>query len=313
MGTSRVITDAATGAPIYGTFYSLVDNVSSTTQYIGEALYQNAAQSSAVWRIKRITINGNITTTQYAGTGRFEHAWSDRTSLFSAVSFFNNYSVLFDGINDYVTFGNNINYDIATQFSVSLWIRPNNLSAIRTFVSKAENAGNIYGWSLRHETTGQLTLQARVPGALTSQTSTNTVTAGVWNHVVLTYSGNSNVSGFKVYVNNVSYTYPAFTLPASWLASQDFVLGARGTNTQYFSGNIDEVSVWNKQLSAAEVATLYNSGVPTNCSAVSFNANLTNYWRLGDGDSYPTIYDNAGLINGTMTNMTSAAIVGSVP
>ena len=70
-------------------------------------------------------------------------------------------------------------------------------------------------------------------------------------------------------------------------------------------------------LSAAEVTQLYNSGVPTNLAAdeggYASSADLTHWWRMGDEDTYPTITDNAGSINGTMTNMTSGDIVEDVP
>ena len=82
----------------------------------------------------------------------------------------------------------------------------------------------------------------------------------------------------------------------------------------YSDGNIDEISLWGKELSSGEVSAIYNSGTPTDLSGES---NLIGYWRNGDtaGTSvYPTIEDySSNSNNGTMTNMASGDIVTDVP
>ena len=56
---------------------------------------------------------------------------------------------------------------------------------------------------------------------------------------------------------------------------------------------------------------MYNSGAPTDLS--SYSTPPTHWWRMGDGDSSPTITDQVGSYNLTMTNMDSADIVTDVP
>ena len=66
-----------------------------------------------------------------------------------------------------------------------------------------------------------------------------------------------------------------------------------------------------------QISVLYNSGEPTNLAADSgsytSSGDLTHWWRMGDGDTYPTITDNEGSEDGTMTNMTSGDLVEDVP
>ena len=89
----------------------------------------------------------------------------------------------------------------------------------------------------------------------------------------------------------------------------------------FFEGNIDEGSVWNKALTSAELVAVYNSGVPidllSNAGDYVSSSNLQGWWRMGDPDgtsAYPTITDaSTNTNNGTMTNMTSGDIETEAP
>ena len=79
----------------------------------------------------------------------------------------------------------------------------------------------------------------------------------------------------------------------------------------------DEVSLFNVELSAADVTTLYNDGLPFNPVPLT---NLKGYWKMGDGGivgnpiaTFPTIPDETGNNDGTMTNMTSTDFKADVP
>jgi Concanavalin A-like lectin/glucanases superfamily len=88
------------------------------------------------------------------------------------------------------------------------------------------------------------------------QTSNNTVfTKGVWHHVVGTYDG----VNMKVYVDGAHMSSTAGSTPA--ISGSNLYIG-NGTAyaNSMWKGQIDEVAVWNRALSAGEIATLYNSG-----------------------------------------------------
>ena len=99
----------------------------------------------------------------------------------------------------------------------------------------------------------------------------------------------------------------------------DPVTAAAGEN--FFEGNIDEGSVWNKALTSAELLSVYNGGVPINLLSNTgdyvSSGDLQGWWRMGDPNgtsAYPTITDDStNTNNGTMTNMTSADIETVVP
>ena len=92
-------------------------------------------------------------------------------------------------------------------------------------------------------------------------------------------------------------------------AGNNFKIGSIGSGF-FTSGNIDEVAVFNSELSASNVTSIYNSGSPADLTSFS----PVSWWRNGDSDTYPTLNDNgSGSNNGTMTNMTSGDIVTDVP
>lgn len=238
------------------------------------------------------------------------------TKVFSIIvaNYVNEKSVLFDGVNEYVTMGDVHNFDIATAFSISLWVKPNNIASNRILFSKAGPSPNVIGYMLRqNEITGKLFMQLRPSGTKRSHTYDKSLTAGIWQHVVFTYAGGSNRSGAEVYLNaSKATTPPAGTLSGSMVASQDFLLGQRTSNF-YYSGNMDEVSIWDKELTQAEVTEIYNSGAPADLSQHSASANLTSWYRMGDDDTFPTLTDNVGSDDGTMTNMEAGDIEEDVP
>ncbi len=81
----------------------------------------------------------------------------------------------------------------------------------------------------------------------------------------------------------------------------DLRIGYSPTNVRPFPGLIDEAALFNSALSASDITTLYNRGVPGDISSLS----PVGWWRMGDNDgaSDITITDQgSGGNNGTLTN-----------
>ena len=135
-----------------------------------------------------------------------------------------------------------------------------------------------------------------------------------WTHYVVTYDGSQSVSGMKLYKNGSAESVTTSTSgTVTRFANQalPFNLGTRDDDPNIaYSGIMDEVSAYNVELSASAVSTIYNSGVPNDLTGTS---GLVSWWRMGDADTFPTITDNQGSNNGTMTNMTSGNFISNVP
>jgi hypothetical protein len=153
------------------------------------------------------------------------------------------------------------------------------------------------------------------------QTTPTLNDSGTWYHVALVVPAPANASTIVMYVNGSSVP---FTTLFNNLAGGDnttapgfdFVLGHYiNFTTSTLTGNLDEVAIYSSALSAGDVTALYNSGKPGDLGSLGSWASNIGWWRMGDGDAFPTIADNGnGTSNdGTMINMTAANIVGDVP
>src|SRR3989344_9519590 len=100
-----------------------------------------------------------------------------------------------------------------------------------------------------------------------------------WNLVMGTYDG----ANMTIYVNGVQQgTQCAFTGNIT-SNSDGFAIGARGVGgSSYFTGPIDDVRIYNRALSAGEVADLYTMGTATvNASTNALNTNgLVGEWSF---------------------------------
>jgi len=86
-------------------------------------------------------------------------------------------------------------------------------------------------------------------------TTTATVPATTWTHVVLTVS----TTNVKLYLNGVYVGTD--TVDAGTPTSDGVVIGSSGDAVQSeFDGRIDELGIWNRTLTSVEVTELYNSG-----------------------------------------------------
>ena len=142
------------------------------------------------------------------------------------------------------------------------------------------------------------------------------LTAGVWNHVAVTYDGST---GFKFYRNGEEYAGEGDlddalqTVHGEYFATIGAEILAGAVNSP-FKGKIDEVGLFERALTTGEILSIYNAGGTATPDSLSGLTGLVGYWRMGDGDTYPTIQDHSTNENdGTMENMTAEDIVLDVP
>ncbi|MFA5013232.1 MAG: LamG-like jellyroll fold domain-containing protein [Candidatus Paceibacterota bacterium] len=86
------------------------------------------------------------------------------------------------------------------------------------------------------------------------QCVSSTISVGNWYHVVGTYDR----SNIKLYKNGTLVDSRPYTTAINYLAST-FEIGRLSVNEFNFNGSIDDIRVYNRALSAQEIAQLYNS------------------------------------------------------
>jgi len=244
----------------------------------------------------------------------YDSSASGDTSLGTATTFPNTKSILLDGVDDFVDCGDNNNLSFGdgsndSPFSISLWVKLSGTNFIEAALSK-------YGISSKREyivyivnqKVRLLIIDASATAHRLVETS-NAISVGSWVNIVCVYNGvggNNAENGIKIYINgSLSSTTSSKggTYVAMENTSQPFQIGRYFNGAQYFAGNMDEVAVFNSELSLSDVTAIYNSGVPASLSSYS---SLVSWWRCGDNDTSPTLTDNgSGGNNGTMTNFTA--------
>ena len=174
-------------------------------------------------------LNGTLTGATRSAAGRFGSALS------------------FDGSGDWVTVPDANALDLTTGVTMSAWVNPSAVgSAFRTVLMKEQPGGLIYtlyagdgtGKPSGHVFT---TSEQRATGP--ANTALNT-----WTHLASTWDG----ATLRMFVNGeqVGTRAVAGTLRTS---SGALRIGGNGVWTEWFSGRIDEVRLYNRALSVAEI------------------------------------------------------------
>ncbi len=235
-------------------------------------------------------------------------------------TFENNFSCLFDGVDEYINWGDIANFERTQPFSISVLIKTSaNAGGI---ISRRDGSTAFRGWEVNN-ISGQLefnlTNNVAVNNRIRIRTTANTFNDGTWYHIVVTYSGNSLASGIKMYVDGALETLDppiVDNLTATILIAIDCNVGGRNNGENLWNGLIDEPAIYNKELSAAEITKIYNLGIIKNLKRLASSTNLYSWLRFTqvDKDNLPTIVDHSGNgRNGTAINIESSDIQIDVP
>ncbi len=188
-------------------------------------------------------------------------------------------------------------------FTVECWVKPNTnqsslLSPVCSMTGDTGRSGymiyqNTNAWQLRMgngtSTTPALTLNAPA----------NSVTAGAWQHLVVTYTGGATGTA-TLYVNGASVASgsPSGT---GYQANTTFPfrIGAFNAPNRTFDGTVDEVAFFASELSASRIAARYAEATanPAGYQAHVLADSPVGYWRLNEAPFVPRtppVADNAG-------------------
>ena len=229
-------------------------------------------------------------------------------SLFSST-----YSFVFDGTDDYIDCGTLLKtyLELGDSFSFSVWFK---IDVGGTEQSLVDNLGGTnLGVQLRATSANRVRLIIVNNGFTYIYRDSSVLNTTTWYHVCGTYDGSNTLAGINIYIDGDldnstgggQNTITTITSPES------FTIGRGG----YFSGNIDEVAVFNIELSASNVTTIYNSGVPNDLSSLS----PLSWWRMGEAATFDGIRDwdlvdqGSGGNNATSQNMAEDQRVTDVP
>ena len=177
--------------------------------------------------------NGTISGATWNATGRFGKALS------------------FNGASDWVTVADAAPLDLTTGMTLEAWVNPSVLSGWRSTMVKESPGGLSYGLYAHdnaphpavsvHTTVDQFAI------------GTSAIPLNTWTHLAATYDGTT----LRLFVNGVQVGSSPLT--GSLLQSSGVLrIGGNSVWGEYFSGLIDEVRIYNRALSQAEIQSDMN-------------------------------------------------------
>lgn len=203
-------------------------------------------------------------------TGTMTNMGGSSTSGWTATRF--GKALAFDGTNDYIDCGNlpQFDFDRTQPFSVSCWVRQTFTSlTFSVIVSKQQSTGDAVGWALSSRARNDNTTPAW-GASLRGNAPFHALDARfypkkndlMWHHLVMVFDGSNDVNGFSVFEDGRALTLEINRNEAyaSCISSTPLLIGARASGSgQYLGGNIENVRIFNRALSAAEVLALYRN------------------------------------------------------
>jgi len=252
------------------------------------------ASTTIYVRVASTTTNAPVGNIAISATGVTTRNIAIRASTNNALSF--------DGANNnYVDLGTPVSTRLTNNFSISAWVKTS-LTSQRTFFTNQwvyHTSGVLIG----------LTASGYFHIALANSTGTWAahdpnvfVSDNKWHYLTITFASGT----LKSYVDGIFVdSYATGVSAVSYNGTSHFLIGKdSGAGGEYWNGLVDEVTMWNKVLTAPEISNYMNTP-PADTAA-----NLVGYWDFNSGVAeannagVTTLYDRtSNAINGTLMNM----------
>jgi len=214
-------------------------------------------------------------------------------SINKGKSFESNYSMSFDGTDDYVDLNNPFNY---TTFSIAMWLKVTNVAGTRAFFDARDGGSD--GVVLFCGSNDKV--QFYVNGGNIVQT---TAITGAWQFIGVTFDG----STAKLYSNAV--TVQTASTSQTIATTTNARLGARSftSPTLPHNGLIDEFATWNVVLDGNDMSEIYEA-VDTDSKVLDLTKNTGGYDKSSSLLDYYRFEEGAGT---TVQNLGSRGVAAT--
>lgn len=161
-----------------------------------------------------------------------------------------------DGGDDYIKIDNFMGIPGGQSRTVSAWIQT------------SQDDGEILTFGQMTTTGGRWVFQVAPGGKLNVQVGgetifgTTVITDGFWHHVaaVLENDGTPSLDEVKLYVDGTEEAVPGTATEINTILENEVKIGVFSDTAKYFEGLIDEVRIYSRALSQAEIDELFNMG-----------------------------------------------------
>jgi hypothetical protein len=272
------------------------------SRFVGQTLPGVVKTESTVEPREGLILYLNMDDESINGTAIFDKSGSGNNgtinSVTTGVTGRINQAFDFPGAADTVTI--DASFDPPAAGTVSFWAKSNGAPSVRERHFGIEDA-----WETRFETDGTIYFDLGIAGSQTTfRTQTAAITGTKWYHLVAAYDSVGNT--YEVFIDGVSNKSGSATI--SDIGAGTLTIGLRTGNAEDFNGTIDEFRVYNRKLSTAEVAQLYNASKRAEIVNAPPREGLVGYWNMDDESvNGATVFDKSGHGNdGTKQGATGA-------
>lgn len=260
------------------------------------------------------TFDGGLSTPRGAIADMTGNGNTGYTSAISTSTFYTQGKIgqglNFDGVNDRVRIApGSFQFDRTNTFSISFWIKTNAPAVPYVYVPLSKYYFGP-GWYFYVNADGSISfLMEDSSEAVFSLSSLESIADNKWHYVSMTYSGNSNQDGMRLYIDDravVVGVSSAISLSVNDATANVALGGYDSISINFFKGIIDDVRIYNRELSVTEISNLFNRG-NVNISSGSkglpstgLNSGLVGSWTFDGKDIVDGVmrdtsgYDNHG-------------------
>jgi parallel beta-helix repeat protein len=199
--------------------------------------------------------------------------------------------------------------DLTGGFSVELWASLKSFTTA-SLIAKTNTTNENY--HIEFNQTGHFIFRmlntsdavGKIVGSTSNATALNT-----WFHIVGVYD--NNTKNISIYINGTKENeVPGYANITDTQTNTPVIIGAYfngATTSLWWDGLIDEVRIYNRTLTAQQIAENYNNGLPNHKTIVSQETNIGETWSV---DITPNDANGDGITNRS-NNLTIIAAAGS--
>jgi len=228
--------------------------------------------------------------------------------LLYGISHAEDYSLNFDGVNDFVEFEDSPALDlIEGDFSISVWAKVDSWADGKMFMAKKQNGANLWQFNLNGGT-GAITFLGKVAGveeiSLRSEPDIMTeVETNAWVNIILAVDRTLLDTAY-IYINGSASDSVIINTFSTLSLDNTGKLRFARKNNGYYGGKLDEIAFWNSALNPEEAAAIYAEGNVLDVLADGGNYNssatLQGYWKFNEGSGTSTQDYSTSGNNGTI-------------
>jgi hypothetical protein len=170
-------------------------------------------------------------------------------------------ALMFDGVHAHVSIADAPSLDLTTGLTIEAWVKPAALSGWRTVIMKERPGGLAYAL-YAHDDAPRPAGYVCVGGVEQAITGTGALPLNAWTHLAMTYDG----ALLSIYVNGSLANSRALSGSIA-VSSSPLRLGGNTVWGEWLKGGIDEVRIYNRALSQADIQRDMNTPLETTAAS----------------------------------------------